>query len=377
MSRKKRSSWGCVQKLSTNKYRLRWWAEEWGSYTRHSETFYGTRKQADRRLSEIRSGLDETASRGKARTRQRITIAEIYKQWYLPGIQEKLAANTLKARKSTWNKYVNPRWGNITCTDVRALDIQHWLDPITQKPAFEALSMLRQILDYAELYEIIPLNIARRRFKMPQEHKSRIDGAFTLQELHKIAQAARGTHTEGAILLMMFGSCRTGESLGVRADELYLTESHGIKIAVAPIERQVSLYGEISDTLKNRQSNRFAVVPEPWSIRLYEIAQERMQNGYVWLSDNADGQPLNQSVLQEEWRTAIQKAGLSPKAPRAARRSWETYMRWDMDIDRSKIEQMMGHALPGVTGEHYDKPTAQAFIDTVGKAFSYKPFKQE
>ena len=176
---------------------------------------------------------------------------------------------------------------------------------------------------------------------------------------------------------MMFGSCRTGESLGVRADELYLTESHGIKIAVAPIERQVSLYGEISDTLKNRQSNRFAVVPEPWSIRLYEIAQERMQNGYVWLSDNADGQPLNQSVLQEEWRTAIQKAGLSPKAPRAARRSWETYMRWDMDIDRSKIEQMMGHALPGVTGEHYDKPTAQAFIDTVGKAFSYKPFKQE
>ena len=44
-------------------------------------------------------------------------------------------------------------------------------------------------------------------------------------------------------------------------------------------------------------------------------------------------------------------------------------MRWDMDIDHSKIEQMMGHALPGVTGEHYDKPTAQAFIDTVGKAF--------
>ena len=44
-------------------------------------------------------------------------------------------------------------------------------------------------------------------------------------------------------------------------------------------------------------------------------------------------------------------------------------MRWDMDIDHSKIEQMMGHALPGVAREHYDKPTAQAFIDTVGKAF--------
>lgn len=33
------------------------------------------------------------------------------------------------------------------------------------------------------------------------------------------------------------------------------------------------------------------------------------------------------------------------------------------------IVQMMGHALPGVAREHYDKPTAQAFIDTVGKAF--------
>lgn len=40
-----------------------------------------------------------------------------------------------------------------------------------------------------------------------------------------------------------------------------------------------------------------------------------------------------------------------------------------MDINRSKMEQMMGHALPEVTEKHYDKTTAQAFIDTVGKAF--------
>ena len=45
-----------------------------------------------------------------------------------------------------------------------------------------------------------------------------------------------------------------------------------------------------------------------------------------------------------------------------------------MGVDRSKVEQMMGHALPGVTGEHYDKPTATMFVDTVAVAFSCKPF---
>ena len=49
-------------------------------------------------------------------------------------------------------------------------------------------------------------------------------------------------------------------------------------------------------------------------------------------------------------------------------------MRWEMEVDRSKIEQMMGHALPGVTGGHYDKPTTRMFCDAVGKAFSCKPF---
>lgn len=181
------------------------------------------------------------------------------------------------------------------------------------------------------------------------------------------------------MILSMFGSARTGESLGVRLDEVSRAEHAGVRMTVAQVVRQVHSDGKLSadGDLKNRQSVRPLVVPEPWGDRLWEIAEERRAAGDVWLSDDGLWRPMSQNAYRREWARACEAAGVEAKQARAARRSWETYMRWDMEVDRSKIEQMMGHALPGVTGEHYDKPTAPMFVRAVGEAFARKPFMRD
>ena len=278
---------------------------------------------------------------------------------------------------SKWRVHVAPRWAPVRCDEVRALDIQAWLDGKTEKPAQDSLAMLRQILDFATLYEVIPVNVARRPYRIPTAHEDRSDGAFTLAELDRIATAARGLYCEAAILLMCFGSCRVGESLAVRVGEVSRVSSHGLDLTTASIVRQMNSDATLSEDgrLKNRQSVRAVVVPPPWGDRLWGLAEAAQGAGDAWLCDGGHGRPASQYNLRNDWRRAVVAAGLPYRQPRAARRSWETYMRWEMGVEQSRIEQMMGHALPGVTGAHYDRPSSQAFVDVVAEAFARKPFR--
>lgn len=376
MARRMRSTFGCVQRVDRDRYRLRWWEEVGGEYRRRSETVRGTRREAERRLAEIRAGLDENARR---RLRHVPTVREAYERWYLPDLElsvseGRMARSTYKCRLSKWRVYVGPRWGESSVSEIDPLDLQSWLLGMTRKPASDALAMLRKILDYCVLYGLVADNVARRPYRMPTAQTDRADGAYTLAELDRIAQAARGSYAEAPMLLCMFGGARTGESLGVRADEVEAMGACGVALAVAHVRRQVLSDATVSERMKTATSARALVVPEPWGPRLLELAGAARDRGDAWLCGDNMGQPLSQNAYRAEWARCCREAGVASRQPRAARRSWETYMRWDMRVDQWRVEQMMGHALPGVTGVHYDKPTAPMFAEVVGEAFARRPF---
>lgn len=381
MPRHKRSTFGTIERLSgRDHWNVKWWETRDGVHTRRSQVVWGTRREAERRLAEIRVSLDETDRGSRQRLSRRITVGEAYERWWLPSARARLeegrlARKTLSQMASTWRRRVS-RWRDVPCRDVRPADIQAWLDPMTQKPAQDALAMLRQILDFAVMYEVVDVNKARNAYTMPTAHASRMDGAYTLDELARIAEAARGSLAEPALLLMMFGSCRTGEALGPLLDECRLVRSHGIELVVVDVVRQVREAGRLGEDgdLKNGQSVRPVVIPPPWAARLWELVGQRRAAGDAFLVDDGHGRPVRQEVLRADWAAAVEAAGLPAKAPRAARRSWETYMRWTMGVSPDRVERMMGHALPGVTGTHYDKPNADMFVETVAEAFARRPF---
>ena len=378
MPRRMRSSFGCVQRLGHDRYRLRWWEEVAGEYKRRSKVVRGTRKEAERAMAEVRAGLDESDPR---KLRHVPTVGEAFERWWLPDAQERLgrgelAKSTYGCRMSKWRLYVGPRWADVKVSEIDPLDVQEWLGTMTKKPASDALAILRQILDRCQVYGLVGENVARRPYKMPQAHADMKDGAYTLAELDRIARAAEGSPCEAAMILCMFGSARTGESLGVKLCEVARDEAEGVEVTVAQCVRQVRSDASLSPdgALKNPQSVRPLVIPPPWGDRLWEIAETARAAGETWLCDDGGGVPMSQNAYRREWAKAVKAADVEPKQPRAARRSWETYMRWDMGAEQSRIEQMMGHALPGVTGTHYDKPTARMFVQTVGHAFAVKPF---
>ncbi len=169
-------------------------------------------------------------------------------------------------------------------------------------------------------------------------------------------------------------ACAIIDRLGMRLEDVERAEYHSMTLAVAHVRRQVTSDARVSEALKTRASARPLVIPEPWSLRLLELADEARERGDVWLTDDGIQRPVSQNAYRRAWADACRLAGVEAKQPRAARRSWETYMRWDMRVEQSRVEQLMGHVLPGVTGTHYDKPTTQMFVEVVGEAFERRPF---
>lgn len=381
MPRRQRSSWGCVTRLGRDRYRIRWWEASGGVYERRSEVVRGTRREADRRLAEIRSGLDET-ERGARRVGRRLTVGQAYERWWLPKARAEVergdrAPQTLRQLESAWRRHVAPRWASVRVDDVAPLDIQEWLSTMTKMPAQSSLGLLRRVLDLAQLYGQVPANVARNRYDLPTAQGRRPGGAYTFEQLAEIADAARGELCEPAVLLCAFGSCRTGEALGVACEDVSFSRRRGQVVAVAQIRRQVRSDGTLIDALKNRWSRRPVVIPEPWSLRLMELVSDALSAGERWLSDDGLGRPRTQFVTLKSWSRLFSDGGPLHHLPdlriRALRRSWETTARWTLDIPRERVEKMMGHVGEGVSGRHYDKPDINHFVDTVLDALEAHP----
>lgn len=367
--------------------RLRYWADEHDGrgYTRHSRTIKGTKREGWDELARIRiaHGRDAPCP----------TVGQAWEMWVLPELDRKLAAyladptgvapgdrmkpQTHRGKLSVWRNHVAPRWSDVPLSDVRALDAQEWLDGLDAgyKTVRNSFSMLRLILSRGVKYEAIERNVLADTddWDLPSATSGPAD-IWTLDELiYGLWPQLWGGPAEGAFILAAFGSCRPGESLGPRVDEVRLVERGGMAVALVPIVRQVGDDGvpTTDGDLKNGWSPRTIAVPEPWSLRLDELCDDREARP-VWLTDRF-GEPWPRPRLADALAAAERAAGLPHKEPRALRRSWRSWMATEADIPEEVLEKMMGHVGRGVTGRHYLAMNDDALVSIVSRAFSARP----
>lgn len=92
-------------------------------------------------------------------------------------------------------------------------------------------------------------------------------------------------------------------------DEVRLVERGGMAVALVPIVRQVGDDGvpTTDGDLKNRWSPRTIAVPEPWSLRLAELCEDRQAKARV---AHRLREPMRRK-LADELEEAEKRAGLT------------------------------------------------------------------
>lgn len=363
--RKSRNTWGSNDDAGGGRRRLRYWADlhDGRGYTRHSKTIVGTKTEGDVELARLR--VSHSSDRPVP------TVRQAYEMWWLPDATESresgdMARSTYVNHLSRWRLHVGPRWGDLPVTDVRALDVQEWLRGLTATIAESSLTLLRQILAECVRYEVIDRNVAAMGYKMPRRiERIYSKDVYGLDEMVAALAAVRGTVAYIPAVMAGIGSCRVGESMGFRVDEVRAEEVCGMTVAVVDLVRQVSVNGVPGEDheLKTRTSERPIVIVEPWSLDVLSAP------GPVWLCDNGCGGIPSQPTIRRHWEGALRSAGMEPIPLRNLRNSWRTYMRWELGVPEDKLERMMGHGGRNVGEIHYDRPAWEVFAQTAAEAW--------
>ncbi len=408
----KRRSWGTIKHVSKDKHVIRY-IDAQGA--RKSVTFYGTRREAEAELARLRLMHERNPARRKAPT-----VSQAAEAWWLPWLEREFAdggisANTRKAYLYAWKRSVEPRWGGVRLDAAKASDVQSWLLELTRSNARNALVVLRKIADFAVKrdllqscafalsYDLPKASRARSKdvltleeadalfgalkiadfavkrdllqscafalsYDLPKASRARSKDVLTLEEADALFGALRGSVVEAPFIAACFGSCRTGESLGIRVEEVEREYAHGITLAVAQIERQMPVSGhEPTDMLKTDASRRIIVIPGKWGERFLEIAEERSAVGSEWMADRRDGLPLCKDVLGRQWR----KHATEDAPPFSnLRNSWRTFAQAEWRIDYDLLETLMGHRLEGVTGRHYLRFTREQIVEQFAREYA-------
>ena len=353
---RKRSTWGSVERLPSGRWRVRWWESTPEGWRRKSETVDGTRKDAERRLAELR-----VASHDAQRTP---TVGEAWEKWVWP-LVERGRPSTRAGNDACWRNHVAPTWADVPLDQVEPMAVQTWLDGLRKVAAKNGLAMLRRILRRSVAMGAVPASRIDIEFVMPEEIDRQSRLVWKPPELARLCEAARDECFEAAVILGAFGGCRRGESLGVRVGEVI----QGIgNTACVQIMRNVTEYG-VGPT-KTKQSERTVVIPPPWSTRLLEIQEESKERGDAWLCDDGMGCPCAPHLLAYHWPRVCEQAGVERAPFRNLRPSYETMMHWDAGLETTRVQKLMGHSSPTMTHRVYDRPDDDRLASAVADAFA-------
>lgn len=369
--RARRRSWGSVTEVTRGKkYVIRWMENTPKGRMRRSKTIWGTYREACLELDKKHvEHADDTPTP---------TVRRAHEMWVMPLLNRRLETGTLAQNsydltEKAWDKFVCPRWGDAPVDTVRAVDIQEWILTLNKGNAECALRCLSYVFERSATFMPLPMNpfSSNVKYEMPSASRTRSRKVYTLAQAEYVLEKLHGTPMEAPFILACFAGCRHAESLAARVDDVQVIDVDGIEVCAVSIKRQMCATGyEVTERMKTKQSKRTTFVLPQAAHRLIQIRDEYVSQGREWLSDRGDGLPTSRDANKHRWESFCKANDIEYIPWANLRNSWRTICEMELRMPWDLCELIMGHALPGMSGAHYIRPsveqTARTFVESLG-----------
>lgn len=357
----RRSAWGSIQAAGPGIWRLRYPLPNdpsTGKRRQGYETVHGTKKDASKRLAELRIEHDRFRASPAV-----MTVSRLWGQHYSKHI-ERLAPSTVEGYESAYRTAIEPIFGSRELDSIRKAEVQEWLDGMTYGSAKKALAVLRAMFSFAVDNDMCNESPFTKRYQLPpkpqKSSREVSESVHTEAELAAILADARGERWEAPFILSAFGGLRREEAFGAQWGDIGFQDGY----AVVRVQRgaQNAKGGVRIVKLKTEGSYREAVIPMPYAQRLREISFERL--GDTWVCEGDDCEPLNPDLM-----SAAYKRWHFGKPHRYVpwmnlRNSYATMLH-AKGVDLGTVAKLLGHATPTVTFQHYDRMSAEQLASVV------------
>lgn len=373
--RKSRSQWGSVSYDGKRKVGvIRYWASlDKRGYMRHCKTVHGSRADVEEERARLLllHGRDAPCP----------TVDEMFTRMYEPAQLEALrngdlVEKTVSKNRSNYTRNIKPTWGDMPINQVKPLAVQKWLNGMDYIPAKATMPVFRKIMTYGVRYGYIETNPLNEEYDMPSKStvNKRDDGIWDADALPEVWRVFWGSWLEAAVILQGFGSCRFGESLAVKSEDVVDLTTHGVVVAGAVIDSQINHRRVDVARTKTEDSVRVAVIAGYPAIRLLWLA-DNVGSGYI--TNDGFGNVVSHSTVRRAFEATLRESDVDYHLMKNLRKSWQTIARWKLRMPPQFTEPMMGHRLPGVTGAHYDRPSAEMFAEVLADHYKEMPFADD
>lgn len=307
------------------------------------------------------------------------TVKQFLERWLEDIIKQRDKPRTYDSYRGQISKHIYPAVGHLPLGKLTPQHLQAIIRTmkdanLTPRTIVYTMRILRQALDQAMKWNLLPRNVARL-VETPRDDKPERP-AITLEQAHTTLRAVRGDRLEAMYYLALYLGMRQGELLGLRWQDVDLKAG-----TIRVTQQLVKADGgrPVFDQPKTKRSRRtLPLIPILIDqLRAHRVRQleERLQAGATWTDYDLvfptdRGTAIYAQALQYAWRRLQQTAGLTPIRFHDLRHACATLLAAE-GVPARVVMEILGHANIQTTQQVYthvlDASTREA-IETLGRA---------
>lgn len=312
---------GQIRKRGPNRYLVRIYLGRIDGKRKYkSKTVHGTRKDAERKLTEMLRMKD----RGLVSSRSNEKLDAFLDEW--------LEMKKTKVKPATWRNYetairlyLKPTLGHLRLDQLNSRLIQAFIDDLATEKELST-SYIRQIhvtlraaLQQAVNWEMLPINPADGgRLEFPRD-ESRDYRILSRPEAVRLLEATRGDRLHALWDLLLATGLRPQEAFALKWEDL---EDGWLRVRrVIAISREDGTKWEVDEEMKTRSSRRRIKLPERTlsALRSHQARQARemleagpryQRHGFVFTRSPRSGDFLYHEIARNAFKDALKAAGL-------------------------------------------------------------------
>ena len=325
-----------------------------GKPIRHYETVRGTKADAQRRLRELLSGMDRGIS---IPTTGRLTLGELLDQWLTGYCKTNCQQRTQDGYESIVKNHLTPL-SHLKLKDLQAQAIQAHYGTLCQRLSNRTVLHVHRVLNQA-------LKWAVRQDYLGRNPAERVDAPSPRRRaMNTLSAFEVGTLLDAAQDSYYYPVIYTGISTGLRRNELLALRWRDIDLEMLSLSVSQTLYKgngrvEFKEPKSDYSRRRVSMTPK-LACFLREYKRERevlyLELGSVLSPDslvfaNADGGPIDPSVLSHNFGRIVKKAGLNVRF-HDLRHSYATLM-LAAGVHPKIVSEALGHSTVSITLDLY------------------------
>jgi integrase len=326
-----------------------------GKHRRHFETIRGTKGNAQRRLRELLTSLDQAIYAPPVK----ITVANLFNEWLLGYVKTNCTIRTEESYRSTIERHLSPVLGRIQLKDLQPSMIQAYYGQACEKLSSKSVLYHHRILKHCLKYAVRQGYLGRNPCDLVDPPKARQNPMRTLtpDEVKTLLGAASSNQFYPIIYTAVSTGLRQAELLGLRWRDVDF-DSRSISVCQTLYKRcGICEFHEPKTSHSKRCVNMTAKLTDYLSEYKAERESLCLHLGRLLKPDdlifsNGDGTPIDPGVLSHNFARILKRAGIENARFHDLRHTFASLMLL-RGAKPKVISEALGHASVGFTMEVY------------------------